>query len=182
MISVAANNSKKKLASIAVVLGFYQGKDFISEQVQSICNQVDVNVTIYIFDDCSFIPLKYSDLGTLDKLHSQVSMVRRCKNTGFQMNFLKGLAEINDSYDYYAFSDQDDVWYEKKLSSAVKQLDTIPSRVPAAIGGRTEIWDAHMKKQISSSPHFKKEPCFANSLVQSIVSGNTIVLNQAAKK
>ena len=46
-------NSNFKLRKIAIVLGFYEGYEFINRQLQSIFDQTHQNFIIFISDDNS---------------------------------------------------------------------------------------------------------------------------------
>ena len=43
----------EKLDSVAIILGFYNDKKYINEQVQSIFEQTHKNIKLFIFDDNS---------------------------------------------------------------------------------------------------------------------------------
>ena len=83
-----------------------------------------------------------------------------------------------DTYSYYAFSDQDDVWFEDKLLTAINKLD----KNYDVYGSRTINVDKNLSK-IGLSPLFKKKPSFENAIVQSIAGNNTMVItNDIFKK
>lgn len=174
--------SNSSPAKVAVIMGYFQGKKYLHEQVLSIMNQTGVDLSLFIFDDCSPSPLKASDLSLNLKTGSRVKIIRRDKNLGFQMNFLKGLAEVPCEFDYYAFSDQDDVWYVNKLNRAVKKLSPISSLQPALYGARTVAWNETLSLNEGPSPLFTKPPSFGNALVQSIAGANTMVVNKAGRE
>ena len=44
---------KFKYLKVAVILGFYNGNKYISEQINSILEQTHKNIDIFIFDDKS---------------------------------------------------------------------------------------------------------------------------------
>lgn len=95
---------------------------------------------------------------------------------GFAENFRRLLLCAPDGYDYYAFSDQDDVWLPNKLLQAQEKIALMGSGKICLYGGRTRIVDS---KGIpyGQSPLMSNKPCFGNALVQSIVGGNTMVFN-----
>ena len=157
-------------------MGFYEGHAFIREQVESICAQTDVDLSLFIFDDASPKSLDLGAFNGLDKCVDKVSIIPREHNLGFQMNFLMGLKEIPGGFDYYAFSDQDDVWHPNKLSRAIAKLSQLGDANSALYGARTEIWNETLTQCVGLSPHFKKAPSFGNALVQSIAGGNTMVM------
>jgi hypothetical protein len=83
--------------------------------------------------------------------------------------------------DYFAFSDQDDVWYKDKLQRALSWLVTVASDVPALYCGRTELV-SNDGRSYGFSPLFTRPIAFRNALIQSLGGGNTMVFNKAAKR
>ena len=83
--------------------------------------------------------------------------------------------------DYFAYSDQDDVWYRDKLSRAVAVLERAPDAVPALYGSRTRLIGEN-GRDLGLSPLYRRPPCFRNALTQNIASGHTMVMNRAARE
>ena len=52
-------NAKLTNKKVAVILGFYNGNNFIDAQIKSILNQNFKNIDIFIFDDNSKRKLEY---------------------------------------------------------------------------------------------------------------------------
>src|SRR5690606_35735006 len=100
---------------------------------------------------------------------------------GFVANFLSLTCRASIEADYYAYSDQDDIWDADKLERAVRWLETIPKDIPALYCSRTRLVDAE-KNHIGFSPLFTAPPSFANALIQSVAGGNTMVFNNAARE
>lgn len=100
---------------------------------------------------------------------------------GFCANFLSLTCRTDIQADYYAYSDQDDIWQSDKLARALAVLKTMPADVPALYCSRTLLVDAG-DRPICMSPLFTKPPSFANALMQNIGGGNTMVFNDAARK
>jgi glycosyltransferase involved in cell wall biosynthesis len=100
---------------------------------------------------------------------------------GFVANFLSLACNPAIEADYFAFSDQDDIWESDKLQRAVNWLNSVPVGVPALYSSRTKLIDA-VGADLGCSPLFQKAPSFVNALVQSIGGANTMVFNQAACK
>jgi rhamnosyltransferase len=103
-----------------VVLASYNGGQFIGEQLDSIVTQHDVNLKVFVFDDCSTDCTEKIVNGFRDK----VTFVPADYNSGGAgSNFLRALQsdliDVND-YDCFAFSDQDDIWLPHKLSKCYK--------------------------------------------------------------
>jgi len=99
---------------------------------------------------------------------------------GFVANFLTAICGGPEA-DFYAIADQDDVWGTGKLTRALAWLAKIETEKPALYCGRTQTADIE-GNPIGLSPAFKRPPCFANALVQSIGGGNTMVMNRAARE
>lgn len=107
------------MQSVVVVMSTYNGEKYVEEQVQSILNQKDVKVSLIVRDDGSTdstvsILKKYEGKGALklvcgENLKPAKSFIYAIKNT--------------QKADYYAFSDQDDVWHSDKLIASIKYLE-----------------------------------------------------------
>lgn len=110
---------------ILVILASYNGAKYIEEQMDSILNQELVSLDIMVFDDCS----TDNTIEVLNKykLNANVSINKREKGTGnAPRNFLDAILSLSDefvnSYDFIAFSDQDDIWFPNKMFEAGKML------------------------------------------------------------
>jgi hypothetical protein len=99
---------------------------------------------------------------------------------GFWRNFLSLVRRGDIEGDFFAFSDQDDVWSAEKLTKALVWLEGNSKGGPALYFTRT-ILVAKDGELLGCSPLFTRQPSFQNSLVQNIASGNTMVFNHAAK-
>jgi glycosyltransferase involved in cell wall biosynthesis len=157
------------------------GESYIKEQLDSIKNQTYKNIDLFISDDGS-------DDNTVSMVREFMSENMDFSITlldgprkGFGLNFfytLHGLKKYN--YKYFAFADQDDVWEENKIETAIKYIDKNTDR-SCLYCSRTTYIDSFGKK-IGMSPKFLKKPSFQNALVQSIAGGNTMVFNNHAFK
>jgi len=164
---------------IAVILGFYNGNQFLKQQLESIFNQSTRNIDIHIFDDNSPEKPDLRNLCIPD--HINVSVIVREDNIGFAENFLNGLESVSADYSHYAFCDQDDVWSTDKLQRAINLIRETATDGPALYCGRTEYVGEVITNTTGFSPLFKKPPSFENALIQSIGGGNTMVLNKTAR-
>jgi glycosyltransferase involved in cell wall biosynthesis len=98
---------------------------------------------------------------------------------GFAQNFLHLLRVAGPDANIVALSDQDDIWLPDKLSRGVSALAAEPENVPALYCARTQIVAPDLTP-ITLSRHWRRPFGFANSLVQNVAAGNTILLNRAA--
>lgn len=101
---------------LAVLMSTYNGERFLREQIESILNQdCDCQVDLWVRDDgskdgtCNILQ-KYAEAGKLQWYTGE--------NLKPARSFLD-LVKHCPGYDYYAFADQDDVWYPDKLQKGV---------------------------------------------------------------
>lgn len=113
-------NKKKK---VLVILAHFNGQEFISDQINSIISQDNVEIFLHITDDCSNLKNK-SFLKNLIK-HQKIRLHEFDRQSGSAgQNFLRIFETISFvNYDYIALSDQDDVWDNDKLYRAISSLD-----------------------------------------------------------
>ena len=109
---------------IAVLLASYNGIKYIKEQLDSILNQKEVDVTIFISDDLStdktieYLQDIYKDFKNIVYLPSG------SKFGGAGKNFFRLIRDVDfSSFDFISFVDQDDIWYEDKLIRAIKMIE-----------------------------------------------------------
>ena len=108
--------------NVAIILGFYDGYKYIDEQLVSILEQTHKELTIFIFDDYSHQKFDLKNL-KINFHPEKIKVINRVENLGFAKNFLYGLKEIENDFDFYAFSDQDDIWENNKIEIALKSLE-----------------------------------------------------------
>ena len=113
--------SDSRQYSVAVLMSSYNGEKYLREQLDSILNQKDVDVHLHIRDDGS------TD-ATLDIIREYIAAnpgkisLTTGENLGPGRSFMELLYNAPDTYDYYAFSDQDDVWLDDKLIAGIRVL------------------------------------------------------------
>ena len=181
LLAERSQNARSAQSRVAIILGYFDGQSFIGEQLQSIIEQTHSALHIYLYDDDSRLRFSPDSFDLDQNSLSKMSVGVRPQNIGFTNNFLNALASVSDEFEYFAFSDQDDVWHEDKLEKAIAALEKAPSEQPALYCARTEIADATCEHTLGYSPLFNKPPSFANALVQNIGGGNTMVFNRAAR-
>lgn len=170
------NNLDYKDISIpeaAVLMATFNGAKFIDKQLESIFNQKNVNVVLYIFDDGS------SD-NTLEKIGAYIKAGHNIRllpssdeNLGAAKSFFHLMClEINQ--DYIAFSDQDDIWVENHLS---KSIEILGSKENSIVCSPRDFIDER-GKYIGSSRIPRRPLSAQNAVVENIVFGNTIVMSK----
>ena len=165
--------------NVAVLLGYCHGEKYLQDQLDSIWSQGE-NIKIWISnDDYENQPCELLNRLVSQKGNGLVEVLNGPKK-GFARNFLSLIGNADIKADFFAFSDQDDIWEQDKISRAINWLNTIPSDCPAYYCSRTRLIN-EQGQEIGLSPLFKRKPSFKNALVQNIAGGNTMVINQAAR-
>jgi glycosyltransferase involved in cell wall biosynthesis len=170
--------SQKK---VSILLATFQGQGYLEEQLHSYLDQSHQNWELWVSDDGSSDQTLAILADFKNKLPKNQMSIHFGPQQGFAANFLSLTCHVDILADYYAYSDQDDVWKKEKLAKAVSWLESVPDDIPALYCGRTCLVDKH-KNEIGLSPLFAKPPSFANALIQNIGGGNTMVLNNAARR
>ncbi|WP_397377855.1 glycosyltransferase family 2 protein [Pseudomonas sp.] len=166
---------------VAILLCTYHGQHYLAEQLDSFAAQTHENWEVWASDDGS----KDDTHSILENYKSRWDAGRLSIHfgpaEGFAANFLSLTCNARIDADFYAYSDQDDVWEADKLARAVNWLESVPVDIPALYCSRTRLVDAD-NNEIGVSPLFSKTPGFANALMQNIGGGNTMVFNKAARE
>lgn len=167
--------------TVAILMGTYNGEKYLKQQLDSIEVQTLENWRLIVSDDGS------TD-GTLKLLEeyrarwgAERMEIRQGPRQGFCQNFMSLACAKEIDAEFFAFSDQDDVWLKDKLEVAVSKMNKSPGiDQPFLYCGRT----AYVKDDLQpyeNSPLFVYPKTFRNALVQSIAGGNTMVFNKAVK-
>ncbi len=165
---------------VAILMCTYQGQRFLIEQLASFENQTHTNWELWASDDGSDDDTT-KILKEFKKLFpsNQVSIIKGPRH-GFVSNFLSLTCNKNIDADYYAYSDQDDIWKPDKIERAINYLKDVTNNIPSLYCSRTELINSS-GQHIGFSPLFKKPPRFENALIQNIGGGNTMVFNRVAR-
>jgi glycosyltransferase involved in cell wall biosynthesis len=167
------------MPSAAILLCTFNGAQFLPAQLSSLARQRFNNWRLFVSDDGS----TDETLSLIAKYQHEENIsvaMRDGPRRGLVRNFLGLACDLSISADYFAFSDQDDIWEPDKLSRAIEWLQSIPSQKPALYCSRVRLIDED-DRDCGLSPLFSLKPSFRNALVQSIAGGNTMVFNNAAR-
>ena len=109
------------MKKVLVLMSTYNGEKYLGQQIESILAQEKVDVHLMIRDDGSTDNTR----NVLKRYENNDRItIKYGKNTGVGVSFLK-LLYVNMDADYYAFSDQDDVWKKDKLIAGIRKLEEI---------------------------------------------------------
>ena len=107
------------MEQIDILLATYNGEKYLKEQLDSILNQTYTNFRLLISDDCSNDNTKVI-LKEYELKDSRIKIFYQEKNMGYIKNFEFLLKNVES--DFYALSDQDDIWMPEKIEVAIKKI------------------------------------------------------------
>ena len=113
------------MLKVAVLLPVYNAENFLLNQLDSILNQMDTYVTIFVLDDGStdgtrdLLRTKYGNNPKVILVESNILFGRASKSFFYLLNIIG--TELS-KFDFVALADHDDIWGERKLTSAVKKI------------------------------------------------------------
>lgn len=161
------------MKTVCVLMSVFNGEKYLKEQIESILNQEDVHIILLARDDGS----TDSSINILDEYRDRIHILKG-ENVGIIKSFSSLVEEgLNIKCDYYAFSDQDDVWKKSKLINAVKKLEQFNDNLPSLYFSNLEYTDENLKSKgfvYNSKPNLTIE----SSLVWNYAYGCTEVFNR----
>ena len=166
--------------TVFVLMSHYNGSLYLSNQVKSILNQKDIAVKLFIRDDGS------SDNNAIDLLRdfekTSSITVYYGENMGYGRSFMELVKLVPKDADYYAFSDQDDVWKEDKLSVALNYLNG--HKEPSVYSALPKYVDKNLRPTNSFYSYTDALPSGVKSVKHALVThlfglGCTMVWNKA---
>ena len=157
-------------SKVLVLLAAFNGSRWIAEQVQTILDQVDVDIYLIISDD-----------GSTDSTRTELQAFARDRRvrvtstvapTGSAaQNFLQLIRRTpSDGYDFVALADQDDTWLPDKLSRACDSLAR--SEASAYSAAVTAYWGNGRKRVV----HQVDRPTVSDFLFEGAGQGCTFVM------
>lgn len=157
---------------VCVLMSTYNGEKYLLEQISTIFQQRNVRVHLVIRDDGS------SD-NTVNEIESYINQgadieLIRGENLGPSESFLE-IIYTKREYDYFALADQDDIWHEDKLSTAVEKLEN-NKNVPALYYSSVTLVDSNGNKMPVQVSTQKVTP--ENGVFSFYATGCTIVYNK----
>ena len=178
----------KKETHVLVLMSTYNGEAYLREQLDSILRQDGVHVHLLIRDDGS-TDRTCDILAEYAVRYDNVEWEGQ-ENVGFFRSFSM-LAEkaltFPEPIDFYAFSDQDDIWMPNKLKTACRFLEGIMNQeagvrsqdVPLLFSSNSLFMDDNMNIMGSfhnEAPHYTKQ----NVMIYPTEQGCSMVFNKRA--
>lgn len=168
--------------SILVLLSTYNGERYLSQQLDSLMQQVNTELQILIRDDGSRDSTQTIIRDYVNKCPQQIRYISG-ENLGARESFFELIKHAKDSLDQFecfAFCDQDDIWEQNKLERAVELLSYESESIPLMYCSSTQMVDSNLVPIGIWPPPPKKGANLYNALVENIAVGCTTVLNRRA--
>lgn len=166
--------------NVIVLLSTYNGEKYISQQIESVLNQDNVNVELIVRDDGS----TDETINILEKYNRLYSNFRYYlgENIGPAGSFIDLINNCKTDKSkeiYFAFCDQDDVWEHDKLISAIKMMTTYDDDKPLLYYSNLKIVDSDLNYLgVSTKNHYQEIKYSA--LIDCPATGCTEVFNYSA--
>ena len=124
-----------------IMMSTYNGETYLKEQIESLVAQNNQKISVLVRDDGS----TDNTLSVLECYSKQIDMVYYAgENKGSTYSFFDLIEKAELTYDYYAFCDQDDVWFEDKIDIAVTSLEKLQTTKPALYYCGQKVTDAQL--------------------------------------
>lgn len=155
--------------NIVVLLSSHNGEKYIREQIDSILSQKGADVSLLVRDDGS-------EDSTVDILRSYGDGLSfyEGSNIGIRASFFD-LIQKAPKADFYAFSDQDDLWLEDKLMRAVGLIRDAKGSALCFSNMYVASEDLSSKK----ASHIRFRPTPGAAMAQNPAAGASMAFNRA---
>ncbi len=163
------------MKKVQILLSTYNGSQYVEEQINSILNQDYPEISLLIRDDGS----KDDTLQIIKRLAAEDCRISYYQgdNLGVYKSFFDLMIKADLSADYYALSDQDDLWKSDKIRKAVEMLGD-NKEIPILYCSNTSLVDEDLKPLENKIKRPRIRPSFGNALVENISAGCTCVFNK----
>ncbi|MCI9098505.1 MAG: glycosyltransferase family 2 protein [Lachnospiraceae bacterium] len=167
---------------VQVLMSTYNGEKYLAEQLDSILNQTNVEVSLLIRDDGSSDGTR----NVLENYRENYSCITVLygENVGYKRSFMELLNLSDPEIEYFAFSDQDDVWFEDKLFQSIlrireKENGSLDNAV--VYQGIPCIVNEKLEKQVKQLSNIAPVSC-ENALILAWVQGCTMTFNKKVRE
>lgn len=174
--------------NLVILMATYNGEKYLRDQIDSILKQTYKDWNLIVRDD-------NSKDGTYDILKEYAARypqkIMIVKNTegekhGAKENFF-ALSKIacKQKYNYFMFSDQDDIWHEDKIQVTLDKIKNIEitRQTPALVHTDLKVVDSNLNEISSSFVEYSKldlqKVDYRNLMIQNNVTGCTVLCNRA---
>ena len=163
---------------IQILLSTYNGEAFLRQQLDSYLNMDGFeSCCVLIRDDGSTDATKL----ILKEYEAKYGFqVEYGTNLGTTQSYEWLIRHSDPDCDFFALSDQDDIWLTNKISVAITCMKDIPTQIPTLFESRSCITNQELHL-IGHSILPKRGISFYNAMVQNVLPGHTQVLNRTLR-
>ncbi len=175
--------SQPPAACVAILLSTFDGERYLNEQLRSFLAQSHPNWVLYWRDDGSSDSTpRMMDAFAAGPGTGRCIRVATPGRLGATESFLALLrVALTGPADYFAFSDQDDVWLPTKLANGVAALSGPEKPGPGLFYCPRALVDASLRPS-GTVPPPRKPPGFPAALTQNVIPGCCMILNRPAAR
>lgn len=162
---------------VAVLMSTYNGEKYLIEQINSILDQSYGNIHLFIRDDGSTDRTLEILKSYLD--NSKITIFFGQENLGYKNSFLKLLStviKLDENYQYFSFSDQDDVWLEEKVERGVRKISETNNKYSIYFSNLIFVDEKLEKIKVKNFSNI--ETTLGSELVRHSVSGATSIFTR----
>lgn len=165
------------MSAITILMSTYNGEKYLREQLDSIFAQKGVEIHVCVRDDGSTDGTSAIIKEYIQNNPGKIELIEG-RNIGWRKSFFELIHYASLHYadcDYFAFSDQDDIWLCDKLISAINALRALPTG-PALYHSNLYYY----RNGVNYGKTIKKEiiPSIKKCLVRNYATGCTMVFNK----
>lgn len=164
---------------VTVLMSTYNGQKYLREQIDSILKQENVDVSILIRDDGSK-DRSFDILSEYAEKYPNIEIIQG-KNLGFAESFMNLVYKANEyssDTEYFAFSDQDDIWLPDKLDSAIRRLESIATSKMRLYFSNTLAVDENLNPLFKTHSESTLRLDKTASLIRYFILGCTMVFDK----
>lgn len=160
---------------VQILMSTFNGEKFIRKQLDSIVRQ-NYDVSLLIRDDGS----TDSTLDIIKEYEAEYIYISHVegKNIGVIHSFFELVRLADKNADFYAFADQDDIWFDDKIAAAVNKVSIMSSDKPVLYCATQTLIDAYDNVLKVKMRNINIRPGFGNAVVENIATGCTCMINK----
>jgi len=168
---------------VCVLLSTYNGEEFIEDQLLSLIKQTYKEFDIIIRDDGSQDnTIKIIKKFICQNKYTNIYLLEE-NNIGIVKSFYKLLQiTLEKNYEYFLFSDQDDIWKLNKIEKSLQETLKFPQNVPLLVHSDMQIIDKNNNLIANSFFKYTKLDPLKKTLnyllMQNNITGNTVMINK----
>ena len=170
---------------VNILLSTYNGEKYLEAQLKSIFSQTYSNFVLYIRDDGSSdmtnqVLYKFMASHADYKEKTVIISNPSQENLGYMGAFWHLLDHCSDA-DYYAFCDQDDIWFPEKIERGISFLEREKKESPLLYFSNYTYCDENLQP-IHSAPSIKLPITFQDVLFYTPAFGFSIIINNKLRQ